>query len=88
MLRFIIRDLNKYCVFIEPNPSLFIFLVVNNYISLLCHCVPPQRKRLSSNKQKKTNSEIGKARPVVFIRDERKKRLTYKQYSSGGEKAN
>ena len=28
----------------------------DNYISLLCHCVPPQRKRLSSNQQKGNNT--------------------------------
>ena len=27
-----------------------------NIISLLCHCVPPQRKRLSSNQQKGNNT--------------------------------
>ena len=41
--------------------------------SLLCHCVPPQRKRLSSNQQKDNTHEIGRTRPVVFIGDEKRK---------------
>ena len=30
--------------------------VKNYFFSLLCHCVPPQRKRLSSNQQKGNNT--------------------------------
>ena len=48
--------------------------------SLICRCVSPQRKRLSSNQQKNDrHSDIGRTgRTYVYWRPE-KKRLTYKQ---------
>ena len=55
-------------------------------MSFLCYVTAFRRREnvkfLSAERQQ--HVEIGRTRPVVFIGDEKK--LTYKKYSSGGEK--
>ena len=57
---------------------LFLEMAVDVCCSLLCHCVPPWRKHLNSNKQKNNrHSDEGRTRPVVFIGDEKKEKTKH-----------
>ena len=50
-----------------------------NYSSLLCHCVPPQRKRLSFNQQKDNNTWNRKDTTSCVYWGREKKKLAYKR---------
>ena len=52
-----------------------LLLFANSY-SLLCHCVPPQRKRLSSNQQKGNNTLKQEGRDQLCLLGTRKSQRT------------